>query len=73
MKQKFLELKHRQLLKDHKKLAEDVIRNIKTNAILQNLIIDLAEHMNLQDIGKLKPEEIIESAKGRIAKIHLVN
>jgi len=70
---KYSELKYRQLLKDHKRLAEDLLINIKTNGILQSLICDLADHMNLKDIGKLAPEEIVQSAKDRITKIHLVS
>ncbi len=73
MNQKILELKYKQLLKNHKKLAKDTMRCIETNTILRKLIIDLANHMNLTDIGSFTPEEITEIAKERISKINLVN
>jgi hypothetical protein len=73
MKKEFLEMKHRQLLKDYRKLTKKAIRDLKAYSALQALIRELAEHMNLKDIGSLTPEEIIKSAKGRIAKIHLIN
>ena len=60
-------MKYQQLLKDHKKLAKDAIRAIKTNQIMRNLIIDLADYMGLENINEIPIEEIIATAKERIS------
>jgi hypothetical protein len=68
----YSEMKYKQLLRDYSKLLKDNLVVVKSHKNLEKLIIDLAGHMNLKDVGKMSPIEIINSAKNRITKIHLI-
>lgn len=72
MNKTILEKKYKNLLDEHRKLAIASMSDISIKTELTNLITDLAIHCSLE-YGKMSPKEIIEKAKSRITKIHLVN